>query len=157
MQGSLIGQRLWKVVAGKGTGSVLSLGFGRLVARERRIENQNLLEIEKSHDAEVALFINCTWRVLRMGALVTTWCDSNARGGPMLLGLSTLRDARVERVTVRPGVADLSIHFDNRSLLHVTPDIRDPAETEINYWISGPLGRGVCGNDGRLVCSLRDD
>jgi hypothetical protein len=151
---SLLGRKLWKVVAGSGTGSVLSLGFGRAIAREHRIENRNLLEMERSHESEFCLFVNCTWRILSRGVLLSTWCDSNERGGPMLAGLSTLRDARVEKISVRSGVADLSIRFENRTLLHVTPDIRNPAETEFNYWVSGPLGRVACGNDGRLMRSV---
>lgn len=147
----LVGKPLWMAVGGKGTGSVIHLGFGGATLMSMPIRNPNLTELEQTHWPEISLMIDCCWRIMYSSRLLASWRDSNEKGGPMLRGLYSLRGLVVQRVEVTKGVADLCIDFDRDYRLSVTPDIRDPEECELNYDLSFSDARIHCVNDGSLL------
>lgn len=60
---SLIGQPCWSVIAGRGTGSVISLHFGNKLPLQQPIKNSYLSEEQRKYEGELILFIQCVWRI----------------------------------------------------------------------------------------------
>lgn len=74
----LVGRECWSVIAGKGTGSHIHMGFGTKIARQIPLTNPNLTEDERLFDAELTLFVTgAAWRVENSQAVLCTDTDEN--------------------------------------------------------------------------------
>ncbi|RYY79730.1 MAG: hypothetical protein EOO69_05460 [Moraxellaceae bacterium] len=135
---NILGEECWLIIAGKGTGSIVSLGFGKKMLRKKNVKNPNLTEEERKYDAEIILMVYCAWRVSSSNAVICSWRDSNNRNGPMLNGLNLFRSSRVLRLNLNPINYDLKIHFDNGIVFEIFCDITDIDEGDDNYcWFMG--------------------
>src|SRR5262245_39061817 len=59
----LVGKACWSVKAGKNTGSVLSMEFGRKIKLKRPLKNRSLTAEARLYRGEMKLFIECAWRL----------------------------------------------------------------------------------------------
>jgi hypothetical protein len=101
----LVGKCCWTLVAGSGTGSVVSLGFGAKIPLKKPLTNPNLTLEEQENDAEFGLFVECVWRLDDQTKVVCGAWDDNRSGGPMLTGLARLIGHRVAAILLRrPGL-----------------------------------------------------
>ena len=146
----LLGKSVWQIFGGKPAGSVVLLGLGMRIRRDRPLKNPARTILERHFDSEISIMAFCAWRVRYGRELVGSWRDDNRTGGPMLRALQRLRSKPVERVSVGSGVTDLTIAFGDGLYLDILPDIRDPDESDINYKVRYPGGVIVCGNTGQL-------
>lgn len=144
--GGLVGLPCWSAIAGKGTGSRLSMRFGEKFLRARPLANPHLTAEERAFDARNSLFIECAWRLDSVGGVVCSCSDSNEKGERMLTGLATLVGATVTRFEVRPPAHDLTIWFgDDRRLSLFCDQTGDHDSSEYvvfrpTYWIAVGLG-----------------
>lgn len=117
---NLQGKKCWSVVAGSGTGSMVSLGFGEKIPRKVRIRNPTLSEEQQMFFGEFCVFIrNSSWLVIKEEKIICSNEDSNERGGAMLEGLSKLIGASVVCGNVKNERGDFELLFDNAISLKV--------------------------------------
>lgn len=115
---NLIGEECWKCIAGPGTGSMVSLHFGKKVPRSNSAGGQRH-EVE-DFKGEYVLFVGFAPWDLEADAKVI--CDSNDPNhveGPMVRGLKRLVGATVCAFDLSSPSRDLTISFHNELVLHL--------------------------------------
>lgn len=138
----------WSVIAGPGSGSVFSLGFGNKKPRKYPLRNQTLSSDERLFEAEFGILVYCAWRLSRFGIIECGWRDSNEAGGKMQSGLHSLKGKNIQKTDIGSISSDLTIHFSEGFLLQIFCDITNDFESDFNYTIhhnGESLGIGVCG------------
>lgn len=130
---SLKGKKCWSVIAGSGTGSVVSLGFGEKKLKNRPIDNTALSEDERTFDPEVEIVIYCAWRLSHSDGVLCGWRDSNEAGGAMLGGLSLLREKKIINIQLCLKSYDLKLHFEGDICLNIFCDQTSDFDSDENY------------------------
>ena len=93
----------WGVVAGKGTGSMVSLDFGDKIPRDRPLSNIHLSEDCRNNSSECSIFIQHSSWLLEQGDKEVCSCDSdNSNAGAMVKGLRRLIGMHVHHVEYIP-------------------------------------------------------
>jgi hypothetical protein len=113
----LIGETVWSVYAGTGTGSVIDIHIGKKVKRRRPIPNPTLDTDQRLYIGQYGLMIWSSWRVAQNASLLCGSWDDNRVGGAMLTGLKHLKDMTIHKVEVIPPFFDLRIHFEDAIIL----------------------------------------
>lgn len=150
----LKGKNCWSVVAGSGTGSRVSLGFGAKISRKRPLSNPNLTPEQRAYDAEYKIFIECVWRLDdQLGVVCGAW-DDNQSGGPMQSGLALLIDHRVTSVELRRPGLDLRLSFDHGLELALFCDQVNEVDGNDNYSLFLP--RFIVGVETRSVIQVEE-
>jgi hypothetical protein len=145
----LLGQPCWAVAAGAGTGSLLSLHFGRKLPRIPPINNPAVTPELRNHEGEAVLFIECRWSVTsKAKALFDT--DGDGSAAAMTKAAKRLAGASVRQVNVEIPPRAFSLHFDNGLTLGVTADDPDPEDPHDNYTFAAQGRSFVIGQDLRL-------
>lgn len=130
---SLISQPCWGVVAGKGTGSVISLNFGNKLPLQQPIKNIHLSEDQQKYEGEIGLFIECVWRIDSEVKVICGCWEDNTKDGPMLKGLQNIVGQKVGSIQLCLPAWDLAIHFSNLMVLQIFCDHTDLSDTVDNY------------------------
>ena len=126
----LIGNRCWRITAGRITGSRMNLDFGdRIkteVGKDRRIDEFGVFGLQIG---------NAQWRITdQAGRVMATSLDLLDRSAPAGIGITQLRDRLVESVFIHNRFFDLTIVFEgNWELAVFCNDSEEPAE---NYAFS---------------------
>ena len=149
--GHLSGLECWSVIGGRGTGSALSLGFGKRVPSRRFSANTTLTLEERQFEPEYSLFVEAAWRLQSSDRVLMTWTevdsDSAWDDGPKsLLGL------RVESTSVRPIGLDLEVRFERGLVFSI---FCDQATEEENYSFFTPEQVLTVGGRSVLVKGVR--
>jgi hypothetical protein len=139
------GQRIWSVLAGRGTGSVFSLAIGRQLTRRIPVRNPTLSELERTHEGEFRLMVECAWWLERQGQTICTWRDDNAPGARMLTGLSRLKEQMIDSITVLHPSLDLDMVTSGQLRLRTVWD------RQTCYFLSAPAGGFTALSNGRIV------
>lgn len=134
----LEGLQCWGITAGEGTGSHVSLDFGKKIERARLLRNPHLSEAVRNFTGEFGIFVqDCAWR-LDADKVICSSKTPNANDGPMALGLRNLVDQRVvNAVATLPGY-DLLIEFSAGAKLRLFCDCFDDASDGNNYSFHTP-------------------
>lgn len=119
---NLTGKRCWAVYAGESTGSDVDMAFGKKIPRTVPLLNPHLTDEQRYYDAEMSLFIECTWRLDREGEVVCGSIDSNLEEGPMLAGLKSVVGKTVESVKIETPVFDLTVRLSGNLVLKIFCD-----------------------------------
>lgn len=136
----LEGKQCWSIIAGKGTGSVVCLGFGDKIQREKPSKNSTLTDDERHFDPQFSLMIYCAWRIELLGDVLCNWRDPNDAGAKMLSGLAELRNKHLLSVEFYSPINDMALHFEGDLVLRVFCDqIDDEADDNYRFWT--PNGR----------------
>ncbi|MFT3771557.1 MAG: hypothetical protein QM820_39585 [Minicystis sp.] len=151
----LVGKRCWGVVAGEGTGSVVSLKFGGQTRRKKPLPNPSLSPAVREYEAEYSMLVQCVWRLDAPDRIVCGAWDSNEAGGAMLTGLGEIVNHDVRLVTIAAPSADLEMVFDNGLKLKVFCDRINVDEAEDNYCFYTPAAVFTVGT--RSALSVRYD
>jgi hypothetical protein len=129
----LIGRPCWLIIAGKGTGSIVHLGFGDKYPRDKPLKNPCINDDEKLFKPELSLMVYCAWRLSSLDRILCGWRSSNEMGGEMISGLSLLRFRRINDVSIRPLTLDLDLTFEDNICFQVFCDITTNDEEDNNY------------------------
>ena len=109
----LVGKECWSVVAGEGTGSMVSLDFGRKQRRKTAVRNRHLTRTQREFEGEFDLFIQgCAWRLEEPRKVICSSMSDNANDGPMVAGLERLDEQKVLRVVIDYPGYDLALTFE---------------------------------------------
>ena len=130
---NLKGLECWRVTAGEGTGSRITLSMGRKIERTRPLKNPQLPSDLRQFDSEFVIFVqDCAWR-LNADKVICTSKTPNNNDGPMVAGLHSLVGQRIVAVTASPPAYDLMIEFSGASKLHLFCDCFDQERDGYNY------------------------
>lgn len=129
----LRGKTCWGVAAGQGTGSNVKLEFGERVPRKTRVRNPFLSSDQQQFEGEFDLFVECAWRLDQNRIIVCGWRDSNENDGPMVRGLSKLRNQVVVNVELGNPIPDLVLHLSSELVLRVFCDQTNASAGNDNY------------------------
>jgi hypothetical protein len=111
---SLLGKGMtcWCAIAGSGTGSMVTLYFGKKVLRERPLKNFSLADMVRKYEGEYCLFlVDCLWRIQDDRKVVASSASSNHKGGEMLEAVNHLIDDNIIKVDVDTISGDLVLYF----------------------------------------------
>ena len=130
---NLRGLECWGVVAGEGTGSHVTLDFGRKIERARALRNPTLPESLRHFKGEFGVFIqNCAWR-LDADRIVCSSKTPNDNQGAMVRGLQMLIGQHVVTATATLPGHDLVIEFSGAHTLRLFCDCFDQERDGDNY------------------------
>lgn len=130
---SLSGKLCWDVIGGKGTGSIITLDFGKKIPRRKPLQSKHFSMETQMYEAELSLMIYCAWRIDSEEQVVCGSNDSNEEQGPMLQGLRRLVDTTVESLDMTFPGYDLSITFSNKLRMHLFCNMMDAEVDSDNY------------------------
>ena len=92
----LIGQECWSIVAGEGTGTMVSIDFGRKFPLKRPVNNRHLSYEQQHHSGEYSIFIQfAAWWVFENDEEIGGWEDHNSNDGVMVASLKRLVGKKV--------------------------------------------------------------
>ena len=106
------GLECWSNIAGTGTGSIFTLGFGKKISRKIPLTNPHLTNEEQYYDPEYALMVWSSWSLLKENILICNSNSSNEKEGQMIVGLRNLIGKRIWKTTINDTTLDLEIEFD---------------------------------------------
>ena len=107
----LVGEECWSVIAGKGTGSHVSMKVGAKIPRERPLKNPTLTEDERNFEGEFELFVTeASWRVEDAESVLCTDTDENT--GKRYAHLKGLAGRKVTSASVVFPSFDLLLEFE---------------------------------------------
>lgn len=130
---NLKGLECWRVIAGEGTGSRITLSIGRKIERTRPLRNPQLPSDLRQFDSEFVIFVqDCAWR-LNADKVICTSKTPNNNDGPMVAGLHSLVGQQIVAVTASAPSYDLVVEFSDSSKLHLFCDCFDSERDGDNY------------------------
>ncbi len=138
----LVGKKVWGLIAGRGTGSIIQVYLGKRFRLERASTNENLEKDVRENSPEYNIFIQCPWRVMLGPRIVcsSSW-RSLARGSSLPDGLSVIKGRAVELVELDPITLDLSITLGDGAVLAIFNDVIRESSDDCAYWITTPNSR----------------
>lgn len=134
----LVEKICWGITAGEGSGSVISLEFGKKIERTKYLKNNYLTENQKKFNAEYDLFIECSWRINDSQGAICSSKSPNDNYGTMLLELKKIVDQKVVSIEINELSYDLVLHFDNDLKLYIFCDETNENEDIDNYTFATP-------------------
>lgn len=115
---SLEGKVCWAFIAGAGTGSMVTLYFGRKYPRPKVLRNPKLTPELRGYEGEYHMFLQgCDWRVEDAKGIICSSSSPNHSDGPMVVGLNRLVGKIVVRAQVVGVVPDISLLFNDQCSL----------------------------------------
>jgi len=129
----LLGEECWGIVAGEGTGSVISIAFGSKIARKKPINNPHLTADQRQNKSEFDLMVSCAWRLNSDKEIVCSSTDLNDNDGPMVNGLKTLVGHKIKYIDITYPAYDLKLGFDNTLTLYVFCNETNTSDEYDNY------------------------
>jgi hypothetical protein len=129
----LIGLSCWSIIGGKGTGSVIHLGFGSKKLRDRPLKNPHLTEEERLYDPDISLMVYCSWRLSSETDILCSWREAISNIDNMLLNLELIRNKKIIKIDICPLSLDLDIYFEGNNKLEIFCDETNDYDADNNY------------------------
>ena len=128
----LVGIECWSVIAGKGTGSHVHVGFGAKIPREKPLRNTLLSEDERNFEPEFTLFVTeASWRVENDEAVLCTYTDENT--GKRYKHLKSLAGKKVVRAETFFPSFDLFLTLEGGVCFKVFSTLANDSEEYLDY------------------------
>jgi hypothetical protein len=128
----------WSVVAGAGTGSLVSLDFGEKIIRTKPLKNPALSDEQRNYFGENVLYIECAWRLQTRSEVICSSTSGNLENQSMVDGLRQIIGAHVVKVRAQLPGGDMEIIFDNGISLLIFADQSNEVEKIDNYTFYSP-------------------
>ena len=139
----------WVSIAGESSGSMVSLFFGPMIARDKALENLKLPEAYRFNRSDHSIFIQLSSWMLEQGDKEICSCDSdNSNTGEMVMGLSKLLGLHVHHIEYIAqqglyidfqGDFTLSIFFDAKETHGKDSNNVTIFYPEVNYTINADM------------------
>lgn len=133
----MISKSCWSVVAGEGTGSVITINIGEKVRRPKPVRNLWLNKDEQENEGEMSLMIWCAWRLDGPAGVVCGSTDSNDNDGSMVKGVKMLIGRVVESAEILSPAFDLRLAFRGQYVLNIFCDQTSERDGTENYTFYG--------------------
>lgn len=135
----MAGLDCWGVVAGAGTGSMITFDFGRHIRIDPPLRNQRISSELRNFHGEYSIFVEgCAWRLEKAEVIV---CGS--RDDEELIGIeleNSLVGAKLMSAKLCNRALDLNLSFHTGYLLRLFCDQTSAPEGLNNYSVRSPLG-----------------
>jgi len=119
----LEGSECWSVIAGVGTGSRVTLDFGRKIKRSTPLTNPTLSEQARHFRGEFAIFIeDCSWRLEKNDAVLCTSKSDNQDGGELIKSIASLVGTKVSSIIASSPASDLQVELSGGYFLRTFSD-----------------------------------
>ena len=118
----LLQKECWSIVAGKGTGSIFTLGLGDRIHRKRPIENLHLLKEQRENDSEYGLMVYSSWKLKGENETICDSDSDNSNDGSMVNGLGQLKGKRIKEAKFDGFNQGLLLLFDENYRLQIACD-----------------------------------
>lgn len=146
----------WGIVAGAGTGSMVTINFGEKYQRARPLLNPHVDPITRDYEAHWSLFIeNGSWRLESPTFVFCSSKSSNLAEDEMIKNLEHLHGAVVVNATVVEPSGDLIVCFSNQTRLLVFCDCMREDDGD-NYSLFTPSRIYTVKSKGALSCENRE-
>jgi len=133
---SLVGQPCLGVIAGTGSGSMMTIELGRPVDRGGPVKNSHISEILRSFRGEYCVFVEgCAWRLDKSDGVVCGWRDMEET---IRERMQILAGRKVTAAELLRSGFDLNLVFDGGYILHLFCDLT--AGDLDNYSVRLPSG-----------------
>lgn len=132
----LLSQPCWGIAAGAGTGSIVSLHFGRKLPRVRPVDNPALDPVLRTHQGEAILFIECRWIIVSNEKVRFDSERDQSANGTMNRALHRLLGTFVRYLRVSMPIDEVSIEFDNGDVLTLHTDRPEADDPHDNFTLS---------------------
>jgi len=136
---ALVGSRCAGVIAGIGTGTVLLLDFGASRRRDIEVPNDRLTYEQRTLEYEMALRINCAWRLDGIDRVLCAWTEFNPTTGFPPDCFESVTGVRVNEVRLTEPALDLELAFESDVSLRVFCDV-ESEDDGLNYAFRTPGG-----------------
>jgi hypothetical protein len=131
-----VGQTCLGVIAGTGSGSMMTIEIGGPIERSGPVKNDNISDTLRNFRGAYCVFVEgCAWRLDQNGAVVCGWRDDE---GVIREKIKTLAGRNIQHVEIASSVFDLNLSFDQGHVLHLFCDLT--AGDLDNYSIRFPTG-----------------
>ena len=151
----IIGEECWGIIAGTGTGSVVSIQIGNKIPRKKSLDNIALEQAVRDFEAEYSLHIECVWRLDSDHEIICGAWDDNSKGGKMLQGLNHLLGKQITRVTLLEPAWDFIIEFSNLFKFKVFCDQVNEEDENDNYSLFTPTQTITVSNRSKIQSKSR--
>lgn len=132
----LQGLECWGVIAGTGSGSMITIELGRRIQRDAPVKNDNISEELRNYCGEYCVFVEgCAWRLEDNETIVCGWGEE---GATIREKMRCLVGCKLTKVELSNWAFDLTLSFNDRYLLRLFCD--QTAGTLDNYSIRFPSG-----------------
>lgn len=146
---SLVDKPCWAIFAGTNTGSTVQLELGEKHPRDHILSNPHLSDEERACDGEMALLIECAWRLDTSTAVVCGSADASDDIDLMVRGLNLLIGRAVERVEVTLPAFDLRLEFGGSLRLTIfCHNLSSNEDSPENYFFYTPERTYIVGPRG---------
>jgi len=152
---ALKSETCWSIIAGEGTGSLISLAFGEKNKRPRILRNRNLTEEEREFEGEFELYVECAWRLETEQDVLCTSTSSNGSGGLMIEALRQLVGKAINQARLMWPAADIRLDFDGGFSLLLFADQANELDNYCNYTLSTEYETIVNGSKSKISFSRR--
>ncbi len=126
------GQKCWSVIGGGGSGSVISLRFGKKIRSVRPLRNPTLTEEERLFEGERTLLVYCDWRLQSADRIIST--SQNVVGDEIDLGaIQEIKNKVVSHIGFTSPTHDLRLDFESDLSLMIFCDLATGNEQDSNF------------------------
>lgn len=150
---NIVGTPCWSIIAGEGSGSLITLAFGDKRQKTKRLSNPKLTDAQRNFDSEFEIYIECAWRIQSELGVICTSTSSNCAGSTMMNALDAFIGRKVLDVKLMYPAGDITIDFDNGTSLVVFADQSNEVDNYCNYVIS--TNAQIIENGPRSLVSVR--
>lgn len=135
---SMVGLTCWSVIAGPGSGSLVTLSFGKKMPRTTPLRNSKLSAEQRQFEGEYELYIECAWRLESKDEVICTSTSSNEHGSIREQRLLRLPGQVVSTASISSPGFDLRLCFDYSTSLIVFADQANETDCYVNYTFLTP-------------------
>jgi len=130
----LRGKECWNFGGGPGTGSMMTLDFGKKALWPVNSIKTGLTPAKQRFRGEISVYVQfAAWRLESKSAVVCSSTSSNHEGGPMQTGMAQVVGRRVQTVELSHPGLDLTIEFEGGLWLRVFCDQTNTEDESDNY------------------------
>lgn len=141
----LANKRCWGIAVGGLAPYVVSLCMGKKIKRQIQIKNPILPLDQQMYDGEIALLVDCSWRLDSTNGVICSWIEANREPVSIASKLEILRDKSIESADLSLPGMDICINFSGALALRVFCDRMSSGEDSDNYILYTPEWNYVVG------------
>jgi hypothetical protein len=148
---NLANTRCWGIAVGGLAPSVVSLCMGKKIKRQIQIKNPVLPLDQQMYDGEIALLVDCSWRLDSTNGVICSWIEANRAPVSVASTLEILRDKMIESVDLSLPGMDICINFSGSLVFRVFCDRMSSDEDSDNYILYTPKWNYIVGVGSQLT------
>lgn len=148
---SLTGLECCSAHWGKGTGSVIDIGFGPMRKRDKPVSNPWLSERDRHFKADISMMIWCAWRIRRSHDVLVAWRDAGLESEAVYRSVNAILDKKVINVIFDRESGDIQFNLADDYRIDIFCDVTNEEEGDENYVFCTPHANFIVGLEGEVT------